>query len=176
MDAIRSGTRPGGQRRASHTLALGFVASLACAWLAQPAEAIVYKWSDTLGRIHYSDLPPPPDGTLISIDMSYDHNYRPVAAHSAARPAQPLANAAGPPPGQTQQTQLKQAVDNDVATARSEDCKQSQERYQNYVRSRRLYKEGPNKERVYLTDAELGTERVNAKREADEACAANPAR
>ena len=65
---------------------------------------------------------------------------------------------------------MRQTIENDVANAHAEQCKAAQDRYTMYVNSRHLYREGPNKERIYLTDAELETERLNAKREADERC------
>jgi hypothetical protein len=40
------------------------------------------------------------------------------------------------------------------------------------VNTRRLFREGPNGERQYLTDAEIEEARINAKRELDEACTA----
>jgi len=153
--------------------ALVLAAGMACAWLAAPATATVYKWSDAHGLIHYTDLPPPPDGKLISIDSTYD---RAKAQSARPEPARPRAPPRVRTPSATEQAQLKQTVASDVANAQAGDCKQAQDRYQNYVRSRHLYKEGPNKERIYLTDAELETERVNAKREVDEACASAASR
>jgi hypothetical protein len=146
--------------------ALALAIGIGSLWLSPAHAGTVYKWSDSRGLIHYSDLPPPPDGKLISIDNGYDR--APVARTAAVPPANP----AGPPPAASDQTQLKKAVANDVASVHAEDCKKAQDVYQTYVRSRRLYREGPNKERVYLSNDELETERLNAKREVDEACAA----
>lgn len=174
MDAIRTPTRRSSRHSAAGWLAAVATVVLACSFVATPAGAAVYKWVDPQGRIHYSDRPPPPEGKLLSVDTSYEH-YRsgvtaqPAASRAATSGTQPSAAA---PLGANAEAQLKQAVANDVANTRSEQCKQAQDRYANYVRSRRLYKEGPNKERVYLTDAELETERLNAKRDADEACTA----
>jgi Domain of unknown function (DUF4124) len=163
MDAIGNRSEPRNERRASAVLALGIVAGVLGAWLALPAGAAVYKWTDPQGNVHYSDEPPPPEGTLISADA---RNERPRT--DTARPAEPAAPAA--PPGKTDPAQLKKTVDADVANAHAGECKQAEERYQTYVRSRRLYKEGPNKERIYLTDAELDAERLSAKRDVDEIC------
>lgn len=157
--------------------ALAVAAMIALGSLALPAAAAVYKWVDPQGRIHYSDRPPPPEGKLLSVDMSAQHargDRPPEAARPAAQattagsvpPAPPLGPAATPEAA----ARLKQTVDSDVSTAQAEQCKQAQERYQSYVHSRRLYKEGPNKERIYLSDQELETERLQAKHDADEAC------
>ena len=93
------------------------------------------------------------------------------AANSSGPASSPPPAAAARPPTAAAQAQLKDAVANDVANTREQQCKQARERYDNYLRSRRLFKEGPDKERVYLSDAEIDTARVNAKRELDEFCA-----
>ena len=139
------------------------------------AAATVYKWSDAQGRIHYTDRPPPPDGKLLSIDTSI-REHSSSAGYSAPAPRM---LAAAPPPGApaarnpAADPQLKQAVAADVAAAQVEQCKAAQDRYARYLRSRHLFREGPNKEQIFLSDSEIDTERLNAKREVDEACAGN---
>lgn len=182
MNAIS--TRTGSQRLRSPLArrALVLVAVLVLGSLALPAAAAVYKWVDTQGRIHYSDLPPPPDGKLLSVDTANTtsaaraaHNDRapePVSRSAASGTTPPAATGplSGPGSNPDAVARLKQAVDADVSDAHADDCKKAQERYQNYVHSRRLYKEGPDKERVYLTDQELETERLQAKHDVDEVC------
>lgn len=136
---------------------------------APPSDANVYKWKDAQGRVHYTDKPPPPGGTLISIEPTWYSRRDGSAPPARAATATPTATDT-PTPGS--EAALRNAVENDVANARSEQCKKAQERYQNYVVSRRLFREGENGERIYLTDAELTEARLNAKREMDEACAA----
>lgn len=154
-------------------IACGTAAFLSVAWLSASADTEVYKWVDLQGRIHYSDRPPPSDGKLLSVESTPS-----ARTHTAASAPAPVASATTtsnvPPPTLTAQTatpRFREAVAEDVANARAEQCKQATEKYQNYVRSHHLYREGPNQERIYLTETELETERLNAKREADEACA-----
>jgi uncharacterized protein DUF4124 len=154
-------------------IACGAAAFLSCAWLSASADTEVYKWVDPQGRIHYSDRPPPSDGKLLSVESSPSAHAH-VAASAPSAAASSAARAATPAPALTAANvspRMRAAVADDVANARVEQCKAAQEKYQNYVRSHHLFREGPNQERVYLTDAELETERLNAKREADEACA-----
>jgi hypothetical protein len=134
-----------------------------------PSEANVYKWKDAQNRIHYTDRPPPPDGILISIETNY-YAKRDASSQPSApgRPTTPNPDSPSP----AAQAALKNAVQQDVTAVRSEQCKQAQERYQSYVNTRRLFREGPNGERQYLTDAEIEEARINAKRELDEACTA----
>ena len=75
-----------------------------------------------------------------------------------------------PPEGKLLSVDTSSSSNAQSMHARAGQCKQAQEKYQNYVTSRRLYKEGPNKERIYLSDQELETERLNAKHEVDELC------
>ncbi len=167
MDA----TRTPGKRLTAARIALvcGVAAFAASAWLSASADTEVYKWVDPQGRIHYSDRPPPSEGKLLSMESTPSAHAR----SGASPPPATVANNARPP-AQTpaaQNPQLRTAVADDVANAHATQCKTAQDRYQTYVNSRHLFREGQNGERIYLSDAELETERVNAKREADEACA-----
>ena len=171
MDATRT---PGPRLMARRlALACGVAAFAATAWMSASADTEVYKWVDPQGRIHYSDRPPPSEGKLLSMESTPS-----ARAHIAAQDRQPSVASSAPrgntpPPAGAPSPRTRETVDNDVATAHAEQCKAAQDRYTMYVNSRHLYREGPNKERIYLTDAELETERLNAKREADEACAGN---
>ena len=166
-------TTPNERTRRPARRALAAAALLVLGAVALPSVAAVYKWIDPKGEIHYSDRPPPPEGKLLSIDTSAQHGHErgpepaPRASTTAPLGAPGTPNAALSPEAAAK---LKQNVDNDVSSARADQCKQAQDKYQNYIHSRRLYKEGPNKERIYLSDQELETERLNAKHEVDELC------
>jgi hypothetical protein len=168
---IRTNRRAG--TAMAERLALAMLVAAASLWLAAPAAAsAVYKWVDPQGHVHYSDRPPPPEGKLLSIEDA--PHGRPVTDRVANSPG-PASSAAPPaaakPQAPAAAAQLKATVAEDVATTREQQCKDAKSRYENYVRSRRLFKEGPDKERVYLSDAEVEAARVNAKRELDEFCA-----
>jgi len=85
---------------ARHALAVAAVVLLGS--LALPAAAAVYKWVDPQGRIHYSDRPPPPDGTLLSVDTSAPHGRGerggPEPSHSSG-PAPSSSTSSGPMSG-----------------------------------------------------------------------------
>ena len=66
-------------------------------------------------------------------------------------------------------------VKKDKDAARSEQCKQAKSRYQRAIESRRLYREGANGERQYLTDEEADQERLQARIEVQDACGTAPA-
>ena len=150
-------------------VACGIAAFVASAFMAASADTEVYKWVDPQGRIHYSDRPPPSEGKLLSMESTPSAHQHAAAERSTAPPssAAPRSNAS---PSADSNSRMRETIENDVANAHAEQCKAAQDRYTMYVNSRHLYREGPNKERIYLTDAELETERLNAKREADERC------
>ena len=177
MNTISNRTKAQASRSPLARRALALAAVVVLASLALPAAAAVYKWVDPQGRIHYSDRPPPPEGTLISVDMSSQHARSERTSEPSRPPAQmpaaasaPSARFTGPAGNPEAAARAKQEVDSDVSNAQAQQCKQAQDRYQSYVHSRRLYKEGPNKERIYLSDQELETERLQAKHDLDELC------
>ena len=143
------------------------VASLVCLpSVAQQSSGAVYKWSDSHGGVHYTDRPPPSDGKLISIDNRVASppppaRSAPAAASDGASSAAPKAN---PDP------RIKSAVDADVSAANAEQCSKAQERYQNLIRARRLFKNGSGNERVYLSSDEIDQERMDAKHDVDFYC------
>ena len=146
----------------------------ALALIAAPALADVYKWMDAQGRVHYTDRPPPTDGKLVSVETGGGTRGQHASPAPAAAPAP--ANAPQlPPPSPAEAARLRKTVDADVAGARAEQCKAAQEHYQKYVTSRKIFREGANKERVYLSDAEADAERVNARRDVEELCSGPPA-
>ena len=152
------------------------VAAVACLGVLASAPAgadVVYKWVDAQGRVHYSDRPPSGDGKLLAVEQTNSSHHSSGSEHAPA-PARTPAPAATPAatasPGVN--AAERRAVAEDVAAAAADNCKKAQERYQNYIHWRHIYREGPNQERVYLSDQEIETERLNAKREADEACGA----
>ncbi|HTP39647.1 MAG TPA: hypothetical protein VMI92_08750 [Steroidobacteraceae bacterium] len=64
----------------------------------------------------------------------------------------------------------KAAVQKDIADARAEQCKKAQEAYQQTIAARRIYKEGKDGERDYLTDEEADKLRMDSRTAMDSAC------
>lgn len=64
----------------------------------------------------------------------------------------------------------RQAVQKDVAAVRAEQCKKAQDQYDRSVQARRIYKEGKDGEREYLTDEQADAARQQARLERDAAC------
>jgi hypothetical protein len=122
----------------------------------------VYKWMDPQGGLHYSDHPPPPEGKLVGVER----------APSSPSPTTSRATAPRPSTGDDT-AHLRPAVDADVAKVSAEQCRQATERYQADIHSRRLFKQGADNQRIYLSDSEIEQERLDAKRDVDMYCGAD---
>jgi hypothetical protein len=139
----------------------------------------IYKWIDSSGQIHYTDLPPKQaDARLLGV---YDHQVGDVddegngaengddygngePADDASTPPAP-ASFPEPPPS----NEAVAAAAADAEKVRAEHCKLAQERYKQYIEARRLFREQDG-ERVYLTDKELSDARAKAKQTVDDYC------
>ena len=114
--------------------------------LASVAQADVWRWTDPNGTIHYSDNWVP-GSVLVKTD-----------SRSAAAPA---ASAPSSPDDPAQAERDKRAVASDVAKSQADQCKKAREAYDAAVASRRIYKQGPNGERQYLSDADADAYRLS---------------
>lgn len=138
------------------------------------AQADVYRWVDEHGEAHYSDRWVP------GSELIKSNKPRSFAPDSNA------ASASSPAPGKSASDQgvtsklkeqaSEQAVKQDVAKVREEQCKQAKERYQKAIEARRIYKapkEGDT-DRVYMTDEETDAYRLQARNDVTTACGSPP--
>jgi hypothetical protein len=138
----------------------------------------VYKWVDSGGQVHYTDLPPRQgDAKILGIyqqeagtveeEGADNGNYAEEGDDDASN-AQPSTDAKTPEPPPSDEA--VKAAANDAAKAKVEQCKAAQDRYQRYIDSRRLFRETPDGKREYLTDKELTEARARAKQAVDDYC------
>jgi hypothetical protein len=125
----------------------------------------IYEWTLN-GQKFASDRPPPPGAKLIRVrqDRASEPTVQPKP-----KPATTAADGAAGASAANDAATARQ-VQQDLNKTQSDLCNDARERYQSYLTAQRLFKPGPNQERQYLTDAELTTVRVNAKRDMDTAC------
>jgi hypothetical protein len=145
---------------------LRFLAFCAALTLSAVAAAAVYKWVDAEGRVHYSDRPPSDEAQIVNI-VSRPTNRERMAARSSTEQKQ------RDTAGQDQAKQQKAdqaAVNSDVAKSRAKQCEEAKERYRIAVDSHKLFKQGKNGEREYLSDSELSQARLDARRNLEESC------
>jgi len=128
------------------------------------ASAVVYKWSDADGKVHYGDRPP--DGVKAQIVEGLGltvHYSAPAAAPAAARTSAPPAAVAKDKP-------IDPAAIDAATAAREQQCSAAQARLKQLNEGRHLYKPGQNGDREYLTSAQIDAERLDAKKEVDTVC------
>jgi Domain of unknown function (DUF4124) len=145
---------------------------LASALVAMPAlaqQATVYKWTDEQGVTHYSDQPPV-DAASEALPIRYRRTDR-AAVQARLKTEETRESAAN------LREEEQDAEEETAATQREKDlaeraatCKQARERVTNYNQAQKLYKPGPNGDRIYLTDEELDAERADAQRVMEEWC------
>jgi Domain of unknown function (DUF4124) len=146
---------------------------------AMAAAETVYKWVDGSGQVHYTDLPPRQgDAKIISVYQqesgmsedgdagSGDFTEEGGADNAQASAQSGKPHTAEPPISQ----ETMDAVASDAAKAKVLQCKESQDRYQRYLDSRRLFRETADGKRVYLTDQELTEARARAKQAVNDYC------
>ena len=123
--------------------------------------AEVYRSVDADGNVAYSDRPEGQSTERIFIAI-------PGVSSSARRPQADVPAGATAAGLQSETLVAETRVDpspEEVAAQRARNCQVSQERAERYRVSRRLYRNLPNGEREYLSDAEL--DEARAKAEAD---------
>lgn len=140
--------------------------------LAAPAsaqEAAVYKWVDENGVPHYTDHPPA--GTAVEeLTIRYRKTDRGLL-QAASKTNAELKAAAEVREAQTaEDAAAAEAERQKNLSEREAGCEQARARMAKYEQARRIYRPGPNGERVYLTDEELDVERANARRAVGDWC------
>jgi len=147
-----------------------FISALIIAGAFTLAQADVYRWVDERGQAHYSDQWMP--GSEI-IKTSKTH---PAGADSGARVADQRTITASNTKvaAQLGEQDNARAVQQDVASRRAVLCKQSKDSYMRAVTSRRVYKEGADGERSYLSDADADAYREQLRKQVQDYCGSVP--
>jgi hypothetical protein len=145
------------------------VAGAFAAVTAVAQESSVYKWVDAQGVPHYSDQPPmDADSTELAIRFRRTDNG---TLQASAKAKSELEAAAEFREGQEADANAAAEADRRRLLAeRASNCKMSRDRVAKYSTAMRLYRPGPNGERVYLTSEELDAERADASRAVDQWC------
>lgn len=131
------------------------------------ARADVYKVVDSQGQVQYTDRWIP-GAELIKTDRSRTATSSTPSAPSDAQRQLAAGNARIA--AQQSDQAAAQAVAQDVATKRVEQCKAAKERYDKDIEARRIFKTGKDGEKEYLTDEQIDQERVQARQEMQQAC------
>ncbi len=129
------------------------------------ARADVYRWVDEKGEPHYSDQWVP-GSTVIHTGKS-----RP-GSDTLNRPASAAPPSGGEPAlGDDVNARATKA---DVAKAHEAQCTAARDRYMKAIESRRIFKEGKDGSRDYLSDADADAYREGARKDVQTACGSVP--
>jgi hypothetical protein len=139
--------------------------------VAQAAD--VFRWVDEHGGVHYSDQWVPGSEVIKS--------GKPRPASTGTDTAKHAPDAQKPAAGLTSSSsqQNAQAVKQDVAKIREQQCKDAKERYEKAVQARRIFKQTDGdkstdadrpEDRQYLSDAEADAYRVKARQDVQDLC------
>ena len=135
------------------------------------ASAVVYKWTDALGKVQYGDRPPAGvHAEVVELLGTHVARYAQPQRANAAPTVQTLKSTVDAPNSSSPGDTTKKTMSDDVAAVREKQCADAQDRYKKLIEGRRLYKDGANGDREYLTSEEIDSERENAKRDVDSIC------
>lgn len=132
------------------------------------ATADVYKYRDEKGNIQYTDKPPQLPAERLSV-KSQRTDVVAVQERSEAEQKQRATNAEQQQQSRTQAADQKDAAQFS-AKDKAERCAKARERYDKYMNSQKLYEQGADGERRYLTSEELDAARASAKASMDVLC------
>lgn len=150
---------------------MGIVLSSALASVAGAAdEGTVYLWVDQNGTPHYQDRPPEGADSARELNLRYKlTDSQSVAAAAKARAE--TQDVVQLRERQQAEDQANAEADREqVLSEREKGCATARERLQKYDTAHRLYKPGPDGERIYLTNEEIDAARLEARKTVDEWC------
>jgi hypothetical protein len=127
----------------------------------------VYRWTDAQGHVQYSDRWVP--GSVLVKTTNSRATPEATAAASTAEQDRLAARDQGVN-DQISNADTERTVQQDVAKIREAQCKEATERYEKAIQARRIFKEGPNGERIYASDTEADSYRVQALNDKKLAC------
>ena len=134
------------------------------------ARADVYRWVDEKGEPHYSDQWVP-GSTVIKTSKATRPGLDSTARASDQKNLTALNNRAA---DQVADQANSKAVQQDVNQTRQAQCKAAQERYTKAIESRRVYKEGKDGTREYMSDADADAYREVARKDVLDRCGTVP--
>jgi len=123
----------------------------------------VYVTKDGKGNTVYTDTPQTLPAQKVAVQSQ--GSSQPAAAQQDAPGTQDQASQKS----EAQPAEARQAAA-DSAADRAKRCAEARQQYQNVMNSRRLYEEGPNGERTYLTSEQIDKTRANSKEVMDQFC------
>ena len=146
-------------------LRLVSITALVLAGACTLARADVFRWVDKDGVVHYSDEWMPGSEVVKTVVKPHPESAAAPAAASAAK---------NRVTDQFNELNNARAVQQDVAKAHDAQCTWAKDRYMKAITSRRVYKEGKDGERQYMSDTDADAYREQARKDVQEFCGKVP--
>jgi hypothetical protein len=134
-------------------------------------EGSVYVWKDKDGTPHYQDRPPEGDPAAAQ-EMSLRYRLTDAEAVAAAgrKSAEEKAETDKQDQVRSEDEAAAKAEKDKLMSEREKGCASARERLAQYDTAHRLYRPGPDGERIYLTDEEIDRARADASRTVADWC------
>ncbi len=130
------------------------------------ADADIYRWKDAQGIYHYSDQWVP-GSELIKSSTKQQRSSDPSAPRTTTTS---VSSDSGSSPADAPSSATAQAVKEDVAKARDQQCKQAKDAYDKAIHARRIFKSDKQGEKEYMSDADADAYRLKVRTQMDEIC------
>jgi hypothetical protein len=147
-----------------------FISTLIIAGAFTLAQADVYRWVDDKGQPHYSDQWMPGSEVIKTSKThppGWDGTARAADQKNLTASNNRIAEQAG-------DRDNAHAVQQDLASRHAVLCKQSKDSYMRAITSRRVYKEGAEGARNYLSDADADAYREQLRKQVQDYCGSVP--
>ena len=151
-----------------HSKFLLVFAAVLISALAQAGD--VWKYVDERGNTLYTDKPIPGAVRVATGSQRPPEVAQQANASQQANTNRTLANSNQRIADAQSNQRIAATVAKDLEATRAERCKQARANYQTTIQSRRMYNEGKDGKRTYLSDAELSQQRVDAAKQVESIC------
>jgi len=130
----------------------------------------VYKEKDSKGNLVFTDRPEQLPAERLNVKTQQTDTVEAQRRHDEEM--QRLNESSSASSSASESTAQGERAASQSAEDKVKRCKESRDRYEQYMSARRLYEPGTTEgERRYLSDAEIDAARANAKKMMDEFCA-----
>jgi hypothetical protein len=136
------------------------------------ADADIYRWKDAQGIYHYSDQWVPGSELIKSSGRQHPPVEAPRSSDSDAPPA---SSSSSLPPDPPASAATVQAVKQDLAKVREQQCKDAKDAYDKAIHARRITRESKGGQKEYLSDAEADAYRIRVRDDMDHFCGSSSA-
>jgi Domain of unknown function (DUF4124) len=151
-----------------HSKFLLVFAAVLISALAQAGD--VWKYVDERGNTLYTDKPIPGAVRVATGSQRPPEVAQQANAAQQANTNRTLANSNQRIADAQSNQRIAATVAKDLEATRAERCKQARANYQTTIQSRRMYNEGKDGKRTYLSDAELSQQRVDSAKQVESIC------